>query len=77
MIDYEDQKVYFTPGMRVFCRQLKDAPEMYVLRKKELTLKDGDNKQKTLQGIVCRYLDKQGIFREEIFSTKDIQRLDD
>ena len=44
MFEYEDSKVYFTPGMHVICKQLKDAPEMYVLRKKELTLKDGDNK---------------------------------
>lgn len=73
----EDSKVYFQPGNKVICTKLKNAPEMYVLRKKELTLKDGDNKQKTLQGIVCRYLDKWGIFREEIFSTKDIQKLDD
>ena len=76
MMEYED-RVYFTPGMRVKTTKLKDAPEMYVLRKKELTLKDGDNKQKTLQGIVCRYLDKQGIFREELFSTKDISKIED
>lgn len=43
MMEYED-RVYFTPGMRVKATKLKDAPEMYVLRKKELTLKDGDNK---------------------------------
>ena len=44
MVDYEETRVYFTPGMRVKCVKLQDAPEMYVLRKKELTLKDGDNK---------------------------------
>ena len=77
MIDYDDNRVYFVPGMKCICTKLKDAPEMYVLRKKELTLKDGDNKQKTLQGIVCRYLDKQGIFREEIFSTKDLSKIED
>lgn len=70
-----DQKIFFTPGDRVVCEKLKDAPEMYVIRKKEITIHDGDSKQKTLQGIVCRYLDKQGIFREEVFSTKDIQKL--
>ena len=77
MIDYEETRIYFTPGMRVKCVKLADSPEMYVLRKKELTIKDGDNKQKTLQGIVCRYLDKQGIFREEIFSTKDITKIEE
>ena len=73
-MEYED-RVFFTPGDIVKNNKLKDAPEMYVLRKKELTMKDGDNKQKTLQGIVCRYLDKQGVFREEIFSTKDIEKV--
>lgn len=75
MIDYEE-RVFFTPGDIVKNNKLKDAPEMYVLRKKELTMKDGDNKQKTLQGIVCRYLDKQGVFREEIFSTKDLSKIE-
>ena len=74
MIDYEE-RVFFTPGDLVKNNKLKDAPEMYVIKKRELTLKDGDSKTKTLQGIVCRYLDKQGIFREEIFSTKDLIKL--
>lgn len=54
----EESKVYFTPGMLVKSSKLKDSPEMYVLRKKELTIKDGDSRSKTLQGIICRYLDK-------------------
>ena len=77
-MEYEElNRQYYTPGMQVRCNKLDDSPVMYVVRKKELTIKDGSNSAKTLQGIVCRYLDKQGIFREEIFSTKDIQRLDD
>lgn len=74
-MDYES-RTYFTPGDLVKCVKFKDAPDMYVIRKKELTIKDsGDPKQKTLQGIVCRYLDKQGIFREELFNTKDLVKL--
>lgn len=68
----EANKCYFVPGDLVRSNKLKDAPEMYVVRKKEFTLKAGDIKQKTLQGIVCRYLDKNGVFHDEIFSTKDI-----
>lgn len=68
-----EEKTYFQPGMRVVNNKLHDAPEMYVVRKKELTIKDGNDSTKTLQGIVCRYLDKQGIFREELFSTKDLE----
>ena len=75
MIDYEE-RVFFTPGDIVKNNKLKDAPEMYVIRKKEITIHEGNNKQKTLQGIVCRYLDKQGIFREEVFSTKDIVKIE-
>ena len=74
MIDF-NEKVFFTPGDKCICTKLPESPEMYVIRKKELTIKDGDTKQKTLQGIVCRYLDKQGIFREEVFSTKDIKKI--
>lgn len=70
-----EEKCYFVPGDLVRSNKLKDAPDMYVIRKKELTIKDGDSKTKTLQGIVCRYLDKQGIFREETFSTKDIHKI--
>ena len=53
-----EEKVFFSPGDKVRDRHLKDAPEMYVIRKKELTIKDGNDSTKTLQGMVCRYLDK-------------------
>jgi len=71
----EDEKRYFTPGERVKCVKLENAPEMYVLRKKELVLKNGDTESKTLLGIICRYLDNNGVFREELFSTKDLIKL--
>ena len=70
-----DNKVFFTPGMIVKCTKLEDAPMMYVLKKKEFTIKVGDSKSNALQGIVCRYLDKNGVFRDEIFSTKDIVQI--
>lgn len=67
-----ENKVYFVPGMVVKCTKLNNSPEMYVIRKKEFTLKDGDDRIKTLQGIVCRYLDDNGVFHDELFSTKDL-----
>lgn len=70
-----DAKIFFTPGMKVRCTKIEDAPEMYVLKKKEYTIKIGDQKNTTLQGIVCRYLDKNGVFHDEIFSTKDIVQI--
>lgn len=68
-------KKFYIPGDRVVCNKLENPPIMYVVRKKELTIKDGNDSVKTLQGIVCRYLDKQGIFREETFSTKDLEKI--
>jgi len=44
----EDSKLYFTPGMLCKCSKLADAPEMYVLKKKEFTIKTGDNKTSVL-----------------------------
>lgn len=67
-----DNRVFFTPGMVVKCTKLEDAPTMYVLKKKEYTMKIGESKSTTLQGIICRYLDKNGVFHDELFSTKDI-----
>lgn len=70
-----DEKIYFTPGMKVKCKQLENSPEMYVLRKKELTFKDSESKDKILQGIVCRWFTDNGFLQEAIFNTKDLIRL--
>lgn len=40
--------IYFTPGDVVKCNKLSNAPEMYVLHKKELTFKDRENCDKIL-----------------------------
>lgn len=48
---FED-KCYFVPGDKVRNNKLVDAPEMYVIRKKELTLKDGDNNLKRYFGSI-------------------------
>lgn len=67
-----EERVYFTPGMRVKCKQVPNSPEMYVLRKKELTFKDREDKEKVLQGIVCRWFTNDGLVQEAVFNTKDI-----
>lgn len=71
----EMDKIYFTPGDKVRCKHLQNAPEMYVLRKKELTFKDQQNSNKILQGIVCRWFTADGYLQEGIFNTKDICKL--
>ena len=70
-----EEKIYFIPGDVVKCRQLKNAPEMYVLKKKELTFKDRDDKDKILQGIVCRWFTDNGLLQEAVFNTKDIVKI--
>lgn len=74
MIELEE-KVYFTPGDTVRCTKVSNAPEMYVIRKKSLTFKDQDNKDKTLQGIICRWFTTNGLMQEAVFNTKDIQKI--
>lgn len=69
----ENEKIYFTPGDTVRCKQLPDAPLMYVLHKKEITFKNAENKSKILQGIVCRWFTKDGFVQEATFNTKDIE----
>lgn len=70
-----EDKIYFTPGMRVKCKHLENAPEMYVIKKKQIVIKDKDEDVKTLQGIVCRWFDVNQVLREDIFSTKDLVQL--
>lgn len=74
-MNLEEEKVYFTPGMRVKCKQLDNAPEMYVLYKKELTFKNKENSDKILQGIVCRWFSTDNKVQEAVFNTKDLTRI--
>lgn len=67
--------IYFTPGDVVKCNKLSNAPEMYVLHKKELTFKDRENCDKILQGIVCRWFTNDGLIQEALFSTKDLTKI--
>lgn len=69
-----EEKIYFTPGMRVKCKHLENAPEMYVIKKQEIVIKKSTD-AKVLQGIVCRWFDKNQVLREDIFSTKDLIQL--
>lgn len=46
-----------------------------ILRKKELTFKDGEERSKTLQGFVCRWFTNDGAVQEAIFNSKDLQKV--
>lgn len=68
-----EEKIYFAPGDIVRCK-LGNSPEMYVLKKKELTFKDREDKDKILQGIICRWFTDNGLLQEALFNTKDIYK---
>lgn len=71
----EIEKIFYSPGDKVICNKIPNSPEMYVLHKKELVFKDKDDKNKILQGIVCRWFTKEGSVQEAVFSTKDLQKI--
>ena len=70
-----EEKVFFVPGDTVKCTKVSNSPEMYVIRKKSLTFRDQDNKDKVLQGMVCRWFSADGLMQEAVFNTKDIQKI--
>lgn len=70
-----EEKVFFVPGDVVVVRQFDNSPKMLVLRKKELIFKDGEDKTKTLQGIVCRWFTNDGLLQEAVWNTKDLIKI--
>ena len=71
----EIEKTFFIPGDQVICTKVPNSPKMYVLRKKEITFKSQDSKDKILQGIVCRWFTTDGLMQEAVFNTKDLKLL--
>lgn len=70
-----EERIYFTPGDVVRCNKLTNSPQMYVIRKKELTFKDGENKDKILQGFICRWFTDDGLLQESVFNSKDLVKV--
>ena len=68
-------KCFYVPGDRVQCNKLDNSPTMYVLRKKELTFNDGNEKAKTFDGFVCRSFTNDGQIQEGVFNSKDLQKI--
>lgn len=70
-----DEKIYFSPGMRVQLKQdIPNKPVMIVEKKSELVFKDAN--VKTLKGIVCFWFTKDGYIQKNCFCTKDLVALD-
>jgi len=72
----EDIKQFFLPGDEVILRQdLPNKPTMYVVKKVTRTMTVGGVKNDYFQGILCRWFNKLGDLKEEIFNTKDLRKL--
>ena len=69
-----DEKIYYTPGQVVMVKHdIENKPRMFVIEKvtKNFLDKDGE-KTSFFVGIKCGWFDAQQIYREGIFSTKDL-----
>lgn len=72
----QEDKFYFVPGMVVTLKQdIPNKPVMIVDRKKSVTIRDGKDSNKVLQGIVCRWFTTDGYIQEASFNTKDLQQV--
>ena len=65
-------KVYFLPGDLVrFKKDLPNAPIMLVVKKVTRQYKSANY----FQGILCRWFTTDGKLQEEIWNTKDIEKV--
>ena len=72
----DDLKQYFLPGDLVILRQnIKNIPEMYVVKKVSKTITLSGVRGDYFQGILCRWFTKEGLLQEAIFNTKDLRKL--
>ncbi len=71
-----EEKVFFYPGDVVTIRQdIPNKPTMLVVKKQTMTIRDGENKQQVLRGIVCKWFTTTGELQEALFSSKDLIKL--
>ena len=72
----EDIKQYFLPGDLVTLRQnIKNVPEMYVIKKVSKTIAISGIKGDYFQGILCRWFTTDGTLQEAVYNTKDLKKL--
>jgi hypothetical protein len=73
----ETEKVYYLPGDRCIVRHdIPNKPIMIVKRKVTRLIRPGPSEPSKdfLQGIVCYWFTTTGEYRENIFSTKDLEK---
>lgn len=72
----EELKQLFLPGDVVTLRQdIKNKPEMLVVRKETKRILLNNVPNLVFQGLVCRWFTNQGELQEATFNTKDLLKL--
>lgn len=75
--EYNDNKVFYTPGDLVVVkhRELANAPVMLVKGKMQKLLKDkeSDRNDSVFLGIKCIWFNKNQELQEAVFNTKDLE----
>ena len=71
-----EDKIFYTPGMRVQLKQdIPNKPIMIVVKKETSMFKNVD-KDNILKGIRCMWFTTTGELKEHVFNTKDLKQLD-
>lgn len=73
-----EDKVYYLPGeLCTIKHEIPNRPLMVVKKKATRMIRPGpqDVKKDFLQGIVCYWFTKEGLYQENIFSTKDLKKI--
>lgn len=73
-----EDKIYFNAGDIVKVKHFENAPAMYITEKvtKTINHKYGDSESLFL-GMKCRWFDKDNKLQEAIFSTKDLEHINE
>lgn len=79
-INYDEDKVYFNAGDVVQLKQdIPNKPTMIVVKKETSLFKHDskrlEDKRPILKGIRCRWFTSTGELQENVFNTKDLQKL--
>ena len=80
MENLEEDKVYFNAGDVVQLKQdIPNKPTMIVVKKETSLFKHDskrlEDKRPILKGIRCRWFTSTGELQENVFNTKDLQKL--
>lgn len=76
--EYDESRVFFNPGdLCTVKHDIENKPIMWVVEKctRSLLNKESKEMENVFLGIKCRWFDKNQVLHEELFSTKDLQKI--